>query len=174
MRTILEKIFSNSNKIEKQFLAINDSNWKEKNLSNKWVKTYYDVIEQLINVYSRKIDNFNKLKKYFRNGEIKNHLTDYGWKWCRHHIDEIKISGSIYQSKFRDLYDTGVSILITVEEHFLLHYIIVMADQTFPNNGMLISLSKFDNPKNEWDQIVQKMCQIFNVEYDSSWLKKLS
>lgn len=100
----------------------------------KYNKKYNDFVKNL--KINRPVGPFNKLKikDYFTNERL-----EYGiWKYQRHHLKEITISGATY--KTMPEIQTDDAILVDYIEHFLLHYLIVLAETTTPNHGMIISL----------------------------------
>ncbi|WP_262337581.1 hypothetical protein [Mycoplasma nasistruthionis] len=105
---------------------------------------------------------FDKLKivNYYKNYKLN---ETYGWKYQRHHIEEIYISGAILQT-YKEAYAKGLSIIVTQEQHCLLHYLIVLAQTTIPNNGMLVQVDIAT-----WDKFVKQQCEIFEVEYVPNW-----
>ena len=132
-------------------------------MENKWEKIYYDLIDTL-KKQGRPVGVFKSLniKSYYANEEIEN----CGWKYNRHHIDEIKISGAIL--KETPEYKTGEAIIVDLMEHLLLHYIIVMAKTTKPNYGMLMTLRTCDDPLETWEKYAKEGCQKFNIEFDKN------
>ncbi|WP_211305576.1 hypothetical protein [[Mycoplasma] phocae] len=164
---------------ENQITNLRNPNWKEENLTNKYVKIYYEIIDKLKNEtdFKHVVMPFNKLriKKYAKNFlEFKTKV----WYFQRHHIDEIKISGAIFRTL--EDYKYGEAILVSIEEHFFLHYLIVLAQTTYPNNGMLVQLSWsedtniINNKKEYWAKIAKKYCLKYGLEYDSSFLDKIT
>ncbi len=168
----------NSLKIEKQIAYLFDSQkFFKENLNNLWVKKYYEIIKRF-KLEKSPVSKFNKLKinKYY-----KNYLNEVGqWNYCRHHIDEIKISGAIYSAhpQTKEYYKTGDVILVTYEQHLFLHYLIVMAKTTMPNHGMIVGLKFHFNDAKKcieyWDKVIQKMCEKYLVKYDKNWSENLT
>ena len=140
--------------------------------SKKWMKVYYELIEKLKE--TRPVGPYKKLdiKKYYTNERV----GIYGWKYNRHHIDEIDISGAIL--KEIPEYNTMDTIIVDYFEHFLLHYIIVLAQTTSPNHGMIVPLVQGGmnvlEAIHEWDKIVVESCKKYNIEYVEDWHKKLT
>ncbi|QDF64986.1 hypothetical protein FIV53_01540 [Mycoplasma nasistruthionis] len=131
--------------------------------SNKWIKIYFQVVEKLLKYHNmRQPLPFDKLKivNYYKNYKLN---ETYGWKYQRHHIEEIYISGAILQT-YKEAYAKGLSIIVTQEQHCLLHYLIVLAQTTIPNNGMLVQVDIAT-----WDKFVKQQCEIFEVEYVPNW-----
>ncbi len=162
---------------ERQIKYLFDENFFEKEkLQNFWVRKYYGIIEKfkeegcVVGPY-----NEIKISKYYTN--FKNEVGQ--WNYCRHHIDEIKISGEIYKfhPDTKELYKTGNSILITFDQHLFLHYLIVMASTTMPNNGMLVPLNLWFNDTEKsieyWSKKNKEMCKKYFVPYDDYWADKL-
>lgn len=153
-------------------------NWEMENKNNnQWVKIYYETIDKLIKDGAI-VNDYNKLiiKKYVTNS--RNEIGE--WKYCRHHIDEIKISGAIYSQDIdmMEHYKIDKTILITYEQHLLLHYIIVNANTTWPNHGMLKGIANhfitFNDSFNYWNKVVKEMCNVYNIPYEENWKDKLS
>lgn len=140
--------------------------------SNKWVSIYNDLIEKLKK--ERPYGQFDKLKikQYYKN--VQN--PPYGWEYNRHHIDEIKISGAVI--KETPEYNTGECLIVNTIEHYLLHYIIVMAETTKPNHGMLESLRQSGmnliDAIDKWEKIAKEGCASYNIEFDPEWKYKLT
>lgn len=144
--------------------------FKEKYKDNPWVKIYYKLISDLA-AEGAIIDKYNEIiiKDHYVN--VRNEVGQ--WTYCRHHIDEIMISGAIY--KELEEYKYGKSILINYDQHLLLHYIIVMANTTFPYDGMVVGLKYYFNDYAEsveyWDKVVSKISSKYNVPYEPGWHK---
>ncbi|MDR2719337.1 MAG: hypothetical protein LBC03_00835 [Nitrososphaerota archaeon] len=138
-------------------------------MENKWVKIYYELIETL-KKQGRPFGVFKSLN-------IKSHYVNEivgqcGWKYARHHIDEIKISGALLKNMPE--YQTGQAIIVDLTEHLLLHYIIVMANTTNPNHGMLVYLQHCDDPLATWEKYATEGCKKFAIKFDKNWKKKLT
>ncbi|TQC51616.1 hypothetical protein E1I18_01780 [Mycoplasmopsis mucosicanis] len=151
--------------------------WEEKTIkSNKWVKIYYEIIEKLVQDGAI-VDSYMNLVISKHRKNFKNEIGQ--WNFCRHHIDEIKISGAIFSKapEMKKYYEIGKSILISFDEHLFLHYIIVMAQTTIPNNGMMIPLQLWFNDWNKsldyWDKKVIQQCKKYSVPYVKDWQKNL-
>ncbi|MCV3754328.1 hypothetical protein [Ureaplasma zalophigenitalium] len=131
-----------------------------------WIKIYYDLID-LWKTRGHLTGPFKSLKcsDYQKNYRLPNGQ----WKYQRHHIDEINISGLVLKVRFPDEYKNSEAIIITFEQHLLLHYIIVNARTTYPNNGMLKQTGV-----DEWDAIVQLECTEHQVPYFSGWYNHFS
>ncbi|MBZ4195633.1 hypothetical protein LAD73_02820 [Mycoplasma sp. 1331] len=143
---------------------------------NIWVKIYYDTIDKFVKKGAI-LGNYNKLKN---RKHLKNFRNEVGqWNYCRHHIDEIKISGAIFKNEptLSNYYKVEKSVLVTYEEHLLLHYLIVMSKITYPNNGMIVGLNFYFNNYAKcveyWDKTVKKLCKEYSVPYDPEWWKNL-
>lgn len=137
-------------------------------MENKWVNVYHDLIETL-KKQGRPVGAFKSLviKKHYTNEKVEN----CGWKYCRHHIDEISISGSDLKAKPE--YETGEAIIVDVVEHSLLHYIIVCANTTTPNHGMLL-MFRAEDPLDTWEEFAKEGCKKFNIEFDENWRENLA
>lgn len=139
--------------------------WTKEEINQLAYKWYFEVIKKLS--YIRPINNFNNLKisNYFKNYKIK---TTQGlvWKYNRHHIIEINISGAelwnnpLVNKKFINT----ESIIVTLEEHAFLHYLIVLTQRTYPNDGITNQVSY-----NEWNAIIENQCVKFNLPYITNW-----
>ncbi|UUM20087.1 MULTISPECIES: hypothetical protein [unclassified Mycoplasma] len=139
------------------------------NLVNPWISTYVELLNKLKSKYGlTNFENYSELhiKDYVQNEKI----DELGvWKYQRHHIDEFVVSGAtIIQNE--QWYHQGLSLIVSFEEHCLLHYIIVMAGFTSPNDGMLFQTKTIQR----WDQIVKEQCEIFGIKYVKNWTKYLS
>lgn len=71
-----------------------------------------------------------------------------------------------------------INIILDYIEHYLIHYIIVMAETAMPNHGMIIplissGLSKLD-AISAWDNLVIEGCEKYNIEYGEDWIYKLT
>ncbi|WP_427902860.1 hypothetical protein [Metamycoplasma alkalescens] len=172
----LSAIISGVDKQINNFLSPEEFENEQKN--NPWVKIYYQVIDKMV-AEGAIIKPYNILNiKEHRNRNSKNEIGQ--WNYCRHHIDEIRISGAIFKEHpaTSEHYKTADAILITFDQHLFLHYIIVMAQTTYPNNGMIVPLYSFfkDADKNflYWDKKVQELCQKYSVPYYSDWNKYLT
>ncbi|WP_369085937.1 hypothetical protein AB5V95_00345 [Metamycoplasma spumans] len=162
---------------ERQFKYLFDENFfKKDQRQNFWVRKYYEIIEKfeeegcIIGPY-----NEIKISKYHTN--FKNEVGQSNY--CKHHIDEIKISEAIYKfhPDTKELYKTGNSILITFDQHLFLHYLIVMASTTKPNSSMIMHLNSWFNDLNKcieyWDKKNREMCVKYSVPYINQWFNKL-
>ncbi|HKM29907.1 MAG TPA: hypothetical protein VJZ51_04050 [Bacilli bacterium] len=138
----------------------------------KWLAIYEEFITKLKE--TRPNGPYNKL-------DISKHYTNesvgmYGWRYSRHHIDEINISGATL--KDMPEFKTGDSIIVDFNERFLLHYMIVLAGNTMPNHGMVTPLIKSGLTSAEaikkWDELVVEACKTYNIEYVPGWTKKLT
>ncbi|WP_051622790.1 hypothetical protein, partial [Mycoplasmopsis primatum] len=131
-------------------------------MAEKW---YFDVIKQIS--LNHPIDKYNKLKisNYYKNYRVK---TSKGmmWKYNRHHIIEIYISGALLwnDSLIAQKYLNTDSIIVTLEEHAFLHYLIVLSQNTFPNDGITNQISY-----GEWIKIIKKLCVEYNIPYIENW-----
>lgn len=138
----------------------------------KWIKIYHDFIDKLKE--TRPTGPYNKLdiKKYYTNERV----GIFGWLYSRHHIDEINISGAIL--KDMPEYKTGETIIVDYKEHYLLHYIIVLAGTTAPNHGMVVPLVRsgltFLDAVLEWDNLMVDACEKYKIEYVEDWTLKLT
>lgn len=136
---------------------------------NKWVKIYYDLIENL-KIKGRPFGPYNSLviNKYYINEQIENCV----WKYSRHHLAEIEISGA----KLKNLpgYQSGDAIIVDLIEHCLLHYLIVMAKTTSPNHGMVLMFKKTENPIATWEYYIKEGCKKFNITFDENWRQNLT
>ncbi|MCL2642988.1 MAG: hypothetical protein FWD52_05720 [Candidatus Bathyarchaeota archaeon] len=138
-------------------------------MENKWVKIYYELIETL-KKQGRPLGVFKSLN--IKSHYVNEMVGQCGWKYARHHIDEIKISGAIL--KDMPEYQTGQAIIVDLMEHLLLHYIIVMANTTEPNHGMLVYLQYCDDPLATWEKYAIAGCKKFAIEFDENWTKNLT
>ncbi|MBN0970520.1 hypothetical protein [Mycoplasma phocoeninasale] len=156
--------------VSKQKKNLYDPFWLKKNSDNKYVKIYYEIIQELNSDKSEFIHiikPYNKLAiRYYANNSLdpKTKL----WKYQRHHIDEIKISGAIF-SRMKE-YRTSDAILVTAEEHFFLHYLIVMAQTTTPNAGILRQWESLEQGLEYWVEMARKYCLKYNLKYDNTFL----
>ena len=116
-------------------------------MENKWIEKYHNVINSL-KEQGRPTGVFSTLdiKKHYKNERVES----CGWKFNRHHIEEISISGT--RLKKLPQYETGEVIIVDLTEHLLLHYIIVMAGTTKPNTGMLMQLQYCEDPIGTWEE----------------------
>ncbi|MDC4182175.1 hypothetical protein [Mycoplasma bradburyae] len=99
-----------------------------------------------------------KSLKNFKPKKYKN-----SWFYQRHHVDEIYCSGAILKED-QNLYDNGLCLIVNIEEHAFLHYLIVMSQTTIPNYGMLLQISL-----QQWDSINKKYCEKYNIPYIKNW-----
>ncbi len=152
----------------------NEDTFKQRTKDNIWVKKYYEVIDKF-KLNGKIVDGFNRIKieKYYKN--FRNEIGQ--WNYQRHHINEIKISGAILKSDFNENYKKDLAILVTFDEHLFLHYLIVMAKTTSPNDGMLVPLNLWFKDENKsieyWDKKIQEMCIKYNVDYIRDWPSRL-
>ncbi|WP_427867458.1 hypothetical protein [Mycoplasmopsis arginini] len=149
----------------------------EREKKNIWVKRYYQVIE-IMEKKGAIIGPYNEIRisDYYTN--FKNEIGQ--WNYCRHHIDEIRISAQEFSSKESGMYEyykISESILINFDQHLFLHYLIIMAKTTSPNDNMLYQLNRtFDDDKKSfeyWDNIIQKYCQEYAIPYRKTWRNNL-
>lgn len=105
-------------------------------LRRKFFESEYEKLIKLLVKKGRVIKPFNKLKisDYYDNRRVNR----FGYLYQRHHINEIYISGAFY--KELPSYKTDNAILVDYIEHFLLHYLIILAKTTTPNYGILTPL----------------------------------
>ncbi|CAT04704.1 Uncharacterised protein [Mesomycoplasma conjunctivae] len=130
-----------------------------------FIEQYFYFIEKLVK-QNRPSDKYKNLKigKYYKNFIVKDKfLKTNVWFYQRHHIEEISISGAILQAN-KEKYENGLSIILTWEEHAFVHYLIVCANTTLPNYGMLMQLDF-----TTWDQIAKKYCKEYNIKYIENW-----
>ncbi|MGB3973113.1 MAG: hypothetical protein WBL58_03005 [Peptococcia bacterium] len=136
---------------------------------DKWIKTYFKVIDKLKRY--RAVGPYNELKIVGNRP-----APPHGWLFNRHHIDEIYTSGAKLMETPE--YQTGECIVVNYTEHYLLHYIIVMAQTTFPNHGMLMNPIKVNYTITQaidlWEEQIKIGCEKFNVEFDENWRKILT
>ncbi|MBU4691159.1 hypothetical protein [Mycoplasma zalophi] len=140
----------------------------EKIPKDYFVDKYVEFIKKLCIKYNQIPTPFEKLKisDFIK---IKNYkVTSKMWKYQRHHIDEMWISGAILASMKKE-YAQGLSVVCSNEEHLFLHYLIVCNNQTSPNDGMLMQTDLAF-----WDRVVKKMCQENNIIYNKNWTSLLS
>ncbi len=75
-------------------------------------------------------------------------------------------------------FQTDDAILVDYIEHFLLHYLIVLAETTTPNHGMIVPLIQsglsIKESKDYWDKIVKDNASKYNIEYITGWTKRLT
>ncbi|UUD35981.1 hypothetical protein NPA08_03420 [Mycoplasmopsis citelli] len=151
--------------------------WTQK---RKWVAIYYEVLLQLLLKYNytnfipyktykeqekdNKIPGNYFLKKY---RPLKSDTIKFVWKFNMHHIDEIYYTSS--DLKKLKIYDNGLSLKVSFEEHCFLHYLIVLANFRDIHGGVLYALK---DPQ-KIDEIIQQQCQVFNIEYVSNWRDKI-
>lgn len=140
--------------------------------NEKWITVYDELIEKLKK--TRPTGPYNKLdiKKYYVNERV----GVYGFRYNRHHIEEITISGAFFKDMLE--YKTAEAIIVDYHEHFLLHYIIVLAETTSPNHGMTQPMTmggmSMSAAVAEWDKLVIEACKKYNIEYVKDWTKKLT
>ncbi|UUM19687.1 MULTISPECIES: hypothetical protein [unclassified Mycoplasma] len=162
--------------IEKQ--KIIDQYEKQRKDIKKWITIYFQILNEFLSSHENfKMDHFIpyselNIQEYIKtkNPKIPNFYNTNGdsvYKYHRHHVDEIFLTKNDLISS--NLYNYGPSIIVTYQEHCLLHYLIVMAQLAKPNNGMLHVTCDFKN----WDAIVQKMCNKLHIEYVEGWDKYL-
>lgn len=138
----------------------------------KWVNIYHEFIEKLKK--TRPIGPYNRLdiKKYY----VNERAGIFGWEYNKHHIEEINISGA--KLKNMPEYITGQAIIVDFMEHYLLHYIIVLAQTTVPNHGMIVPMVRggmsVSNAILEWDELVMEACKKYEIEYVPNWDEKLT
>ncbi|WP_051617743.1 hypothetical protein [Mycoplasmopsis iners] len=135
-------------------------------MNNEYVNYYFKVVEQLLKKYNQIPTAYKDLK--ISNIVGKNYKVNGNWKYHRHHIEEIFLSGAFLQSD-KEHYAQGLSLVVSIEEHSFLHYLIVNAGLTEPNDGMLMSISL-----TQWDTWAKEFCKIYNIPYDPCWTKKLT
>ncbi len=133
----------------------------------KWINQYGAFIIKLLKSGRPKgVYKSLAIKKYYENKR-----NEFGqWIYHRHHIDEIIFSGAILKQN-KLAYDQGLSIIVSIEEHLFLHYLIVCANTTYPNHGMLLSI---DLNMALWEDVVQKYCEMYNIEYKTNWKDNLT
>ncbi|KDE42910.1 hypothetical protein [Metamycoplasma hyosynoviae] len=126
---------------------------------------YFEVIKKMSK--TNPIAKFNELKisDYYKNYKVP---TSKGmmWKYNRHHLIEINITGALINSKgleSRELINTP-AIIVSLEQHAFLHYLIVLTQRTLPNDGIRLQISD-----HEWDKIIQEQCKIYDIPYISNW-----
>ena len=140
--------------------------------NDKWVSIYENFLIKLRE--TRPTGPYNRL-------DISKHYTNelvetFGWRYNKHHIEEINTSGAILKTKPE--YKTGESIIVDFMEHYLLHYIIVLAGTTSPNHGMVVPMVRGGlnvlDAVMEWDDLVVESCKKYNIEYVPNWTRKLT
>ncbi|MFV8475816.1 hypothetical protein [Mycoplasma sp. 1932B] len=151
----------------KQKGFLDNATFQYVNVDYYYVKKYFEVIDKLIEKYKALEPNYNV--SIFKKLKISNYFENYRylgdqWFYQRHHIDEIFISGVIYKAEYKEEYDNGLSIIVDIKEHAFLHYLIIMAQSTAPNNGMDIQVSR-----EEWDEIIREYCEKYDCMYDQDW-----
>lgn len=146
---------------------------RDSDIDSRYVYKYYSFIEYLKKVRGRPVGTYNNMpiRNYYKNIKI----PPFGWKYNRHHIKEIKISGAIYKNLKE--YQTDEVILVDYIEHYLLHYLIVLAGTTTPNYGMVMPLigEGYTMPEAiiEWDSLVARHARRYRIEYVPNWHTKL-
>ncbi|WP_211246931.1 hypothetical protein [[Mycoplasma] collis] len=137
-----------------------------------YVEIYFNIVKKIIKQYQQEINNYQvleykklKISNYFINKREEKFYNNYLYQ--RHHIEEIFISGAFLQSNKLD-YNNGLCLIVNIEEHAFLHYLIVKSRTTNPNYGMLIQLKLKD-----WSNIAKKYCKKYNIKYDRKWKKML-
>ncbi|UUD36420.1 hypothetical protein NPA08_01105 [Mycoplasmopsis citelli] len=134
---------------------------------NEWVSIYFEVLNKILDKYQ--LNNFLPYKDLRIKDYVKNYkISENSWKYQRHHVDEIFISGAELMLD-KEKYNNGLSLIVSFEEHCFLHYLIVLSDLTNPNHGMLMQISL-----EQWDAIIRKQCYFFNVKYIEDWVKNLT
>ncbi|MFV9451840.1 hypothetical protein ACNF36_02890 [Mycoplasma sp. 4463] len=150
----------------KQKSNIEMSRTKKSRQASKYKKMYFDLCDRIIKEYNTKILPFRhqNIKLY----KLSNYQENEQWFFHRHHIDEIHISGAELKTD-KEAYRNGLSIVVSYEQHALLHYLIVLNNETYPNHGMLMMMEL-----KEWDEIVQKRCKKWDIPYVPEWKQNLS
>ncbi len=108
------------------------------------------------------------IKDYYDNRQIYKNV----WLYNRHHIDEIRISGS--RLKLMSDYKDRKAIIVDFTEHALLHYLIVMAQTTNPNTGFMLNFGGHNDPIGEWETYIKRGCQEFGIAFDARWRDRLT
>ncbi|WP_406615111.1 hypothetical protein ACJA25_02690 [Mycoplasmopsis hyopharyngis] len=126
---------------------------------------YFDVVKKMSK--TNPIANYNELKisDHYKNYRIP---TSKGmmWKYNRHHLIEINITGALINSKApeaKELINTP-AIIVSLEQHAFLHYLIILSQRTFPNDGLRLQISDY-----EWDKFIQEQCKIYQIPYIPNW-----
>ncbi|QJR44384.1 hypothetical protein [Mycoplasma miroungirhinis] len=133
------------------------------NLKDYFENKYVEFIHYLCIKYHQKPTPFSKLKIIDVIKTKNSKITKSMWKYQRHHIDEMWISGVILASSEKE-YHQGLSIVCSYEEHLFLHYLIVCSNQTSPNNGMLMQTSL-----SFWNKTIIKMSKKYDIIYLKDW-----
>ncbi|AXE61046.1 hypothetical protein DA803_03050 [[Mycoplasma] phocae] len=147
-----------------------DPSWLENNSStNEYVKIYYEVIRKM-----RQETNFRHIVAPYNKLEIANYVNNSInpknglWNYQIHHIDEIRISGTFFSTMPE--YETSLAILVSTEEHFFLHYLIVMAKTTSPNGRILKEFGDLEIGLEYWVEMARKYCLKYGLKYDDKFL----
>ncbi|ATP59955.1 hypothetical protein [Mesomycoplasma dispar] len=140
-----------------------------KNNDQKYfISQYFDFIKKL----NRPIKPYSELqiREYAKNYQVllKNNIRNKIWFWQRHHIDEIHTSGAILMAN-KEVYDKGLTVIVSWKEHAFLHYLIVNAETTSPNFGFLMMVN-FEI----WDEVARDFCKKYNIKYVPNWHTKFS